>query len=85
MENVGFLPVLRPVTERSSNLNDIDTRNKNHVRSLVTHGPGRFGPPQHKQMGSDGSLLGSSFGIGLQSLSYHNELATLNINDFKSA
>ena len=32
--------------------------------------------------------LGSSFGIGLQSppsLSYHNEVATLYINDFKSA
>ena len=44
--------------------------------------------PADKKMGSSGSLLGSSFGIGLQSppsLSYHNELARLNINDFKSA
>ena len=44
--------------------------------------------PADKKMGSGGSLLGSSFGIGLQSppsLSYHNEVATLYINDFKSA
>ena len=44
--------------------------------------------PADKKMGSSGSLLGSSFGIGLQSppsLSYHNEVATLYINDFKSA
>ena len=44
--------------------------------------------PADKKMGSGGSLLGSSFGIRLQSpppLSYHNEVATLYINDFKSA
>ena len=44
--------------------------------------------PADKKMGSGGSLLGSSFGIELQSppsLSYNNEVATLYINDFKSA
>ena len=28
------------------------------VPTARAHGPGRFGPPQHKKMGSDGSLLG---------------------------
>ena len=59
-----------------------------NVNERANHGPGRIGLPQHEKMGSDGSLHGSSFAIGLQSppsLSYHNELATLNINDFKSA